>query len=83
MREILYFTGTWCGPCKQLAPRMEKLKSEGKINYRKVDVDQDTNLTTKYAIRNIPTLVLLENGEVKGRLMGLNTEQAIQNFYNG
>ena len=83
MREILYFTGTWCGPCKQLAPRMEKLKSEGKINYRKVDVDQDTNLTTKYAIRNIPTLVLLENGEVKGRLMGLNTEQTIQNFYNG
>jgi thioredoxin 1 len=62
---------------------MQKLKSEGKINYRKVDVDQDTNLTTKYSIRNIPTLVLLENGEVKGRLSGLNTEQAIQNFYNG
>jgi len=83
MREILYFTGTWCGPCKQLAPRMEKLQSEGKINYRKVDVDQDTNLTTKYAIRNIPTLVLLENGEVKDRLIGLNTEQSIQDFYNG
>jgi thioredoxin 1 len=62
---------------------MEKLKSEGKINYRKIDVDQNTDLTAKYAIRNIPTLVLLENGEAKGRLIGLNTEQSIQNFYNG
>jgi len=82
MKEILYFSSGWCQPCKQLSPRMEKLKSEGKISYRKIDVDQDTNLTAKHSIRNIPTLILLENGEVKDRLLGLNTEQVIQDFYN-
>lgn len=83
MKELLYFSAKWCGPCKQLAPRMEKLKSEGKISYQKVDVDQDTELSAKYGVRNIPTLILVENGEVKGKLVGSQPDQAIQNLYNG
>jgi len=61
---------------------MEKLKSEGKINYRKIDVDQDQDLSIKYGVRNIPTLILLENGEVKNRLTGVQSEQQIIDFYN-
>jgi thioredoxin 1 len=83
MKEILYFSAAWCGPCKQLAPVMERLKSEGKINYKKIDVDTDTVLSPKYGVRNIPTLILLKNGTETNRLVGAQPEQSILNFYNG
>ena len=81
MKEILYFTGVWCSPCKQLGPIMDSL--QGQINFRKIDVDNDTELSTKYGVRNIPTLVLLENGEAVNRTTGLQSKQQILNFYNG
>ena len=81
MKEILYFSAEWCGPCKQLGPTMEGLR--GQINYTKIDVDQDQNSAIKYGVRNIPTLILLENGETKGRLVLNQTAETILNFYNG
>ena len=81
MKKILYFSAEWCGPCKQLGPTMEGLR--GQINYTKIDVDQDQNSAIKYGVRNIPTLILLENGETKGRLVGNQTAETILNFYNG
>jgi len=81
MKEILYFSANWCGPCKQLGPIMESLS--GQINYRKINVDNDTELSTKYSVRNIPTLVLLENGEAVNRTTGLQSKQQILDFYNG
>ena len=83
MKEILYFSASWCQPCKQLAPVMERLKSEGKINYKKINVDTDTLLSPKYGVRNIPTLILLNNGNEVNRLVGAQPEQSILNFYNG
>ena len=81
MKQILYFSAPWCGPCKQLGPVMESLS--GQINYRKINVDNDTELSTKYGVRNIPTLVLLENGEAINRTTGLQSKQQILDFYNG
>ena len=81
MKEILYFSAPWCAPCKQLGPIMESLS--GQINYRKINVDNDTELSTKYSVRNIPTLVLLENGEAVNRTTGLQSKQQILDFYNG
>tara|TARA_B110000977_G_C10863415_1_gene410676 strand:- start:54 stop:299 length:246 start_codon:yes stop_codon:yes gene_type:complete len=81
MKQILYFSAGWCGPCRQLSPLMESLK--GQINYEKVDVDKQQDLSMKYNIRNIPTLILLENGEVKDRTVGNQTPQSILKFYNG
>ena len=81
MKEILYFSAPWCAPCKQLGPIMESLS--GQINYRKINVDNDTELSTKHGVRNIPTLVLLENGEAVNRTTGLQSKQQILDFYNG
>ena len=81
MKEILYFSAPWCAPCKQLGPVMESLS--GQINYRKINVDNDTELSVKYGVRNVPTLVLLKNGEAVGKLSGLQQKEAILNFYNG
>lgn len=81
MKEILYFSAPWCAPCKQLGPIMDSL--QGQINFRKIDVDNDTELSVKYGVRNIPTLILLENGEAVNRTTGLQSKQQILNFYNG
>lgn len=81
MKQILYFTASWCQPCRVLGPIMESLS--GQINYRKLDVDQEQDLAIKYKVRSVPTLVLLENGVEKNRLSGVQQPQTILNFYNG
>jgi len=81
MKEILYFSAPWCQPCRTLGPIIESLS--GQINYRKINVDNDTELSTKYGVRNIPTLVLLKNGEAVNRTTGLQSKQQILDFYNG
>jgi len=81
MKKILYFSAAWCGPCKTLGPIMESLS--GQINYEKIDVDSNRDLSIKYSVRNIPTLVLVKDGEIQGRLVGLQTKEQILDFYNG
>lgn len=82
MKKILYFTAAWCGPCRMLGPIMESLS--GQINYEKVDVDTNTELPIKYGIRNVPTLVLVdENGTELNRSIGVQPKEQILSFYNG
>ena len=82
MRKILYFTAAWCAPCKALSPIMDSLK--GQINFDKIDVDSNTDLSAQYGVRGVPSLILLdETGEVKGRLTGVQSKEQILNFYNG
>ena len=80
MKKILYFSAPWCGPCKQLGPIMESLA--GEVNYEKINVDNDTELSPKYGVRNIPTLILLNGDEVVDRIVGLQPREQILNFYN-
>jgi len=80
MKKILYFSAAWCGPCKMLGPIMESLS--GQINYEKIDVDNNQDLSIQYGVRNIPTLVLVENGEAVSRLVGVQSKEQILEFYN-
>ena len=80
MSKIYYFSAPWCGPCKQLGPIMER----SGLPYQKVDVDNDTELSAKYGIRNVPTLVKVDNsGNEISRLVGNNPLNKIQSWYNG
>tara|TARA_R100001509_G_scaffold124347_1_gene77958 strand:- start:487 stop:735 length:249 start_codon:yes stop_codon:yes gene_type:complete len=82
MKKILYFSAAWCGPCKTLGPIMES--TSGQVNYQKVDVDNNPGLAAQYGIRNIPTLVLVnENGDELKRQVGVLQQQQIIDFYNG
>jgi len=80
MKKILYFTAAWCGPCRMLGPIMESLN--GQINYEKIDVDTNTELPIKYGIRNVPTLVLIdETGIELKRTVGVKSKDEILSFY--
>jgi len=81
MRKILYFTASWCAPCKALSPIMDSL--QGQINFDKIDVDSNTDLSTQYGVRGVPSLVLVENGKEVNRLTGIQSKESILNFYNG
>ena len=81
MKKILYFTAAWCAPCKALSPIMDSL--QGQINFDKIDVDSNTDLSTQYGVRGVPSLVLVENGKEVSRLTGIQSKESILNFYNG
>jgi|TARA_R110001592_G_scaffold186716_3_gene431114 thioredoxin 1 len=82
MKKILYFTASWCGPCKTLGPIMESLS--GQINYQKIDVDSNQDMSIKYKVRNVPILILVDgNGEALNRLVGVSTKEQILKLYNG
>jgi thioredoxin 1 len=69
---MLYFSATWCGPCKMLGPVMvsfEEKYSEA-VDVLKVDVDEAPELAEKYEVRGVPTLVLIKDGEVVHRSTG-------------
>ena len=70
---LVDFTATWCGPCKQLIPVLEKAAEEfqGRIKFGQVDVDANKNTAMKYLVRSIPTLILIKNGKVLQQTMGL------------
>ncbi len=69
---LVDFWAEWCGPCKMIAPVVEELASEynGKAIIGKVDVDSNPEISAKFGIRSIPTLLVFKNGEVVEKQVG-------------
>jgi len=63
------FWAAWCGPCRMVGPIIEEISKEyaGKAVVGKVDVDANQEFAAKYGVRNIPTVLVFQNGEVVGR----------------
>ncbi len=76
---VVDFWAEWCGPCRMVAPVVEELSKdyEGKAIVGKVDVDANNEISAKYGIRNIPTILFLKNGEVVDKQVGAAPKAAL------
>jgi len=72
MKQYLYFSAPWCGPCRMLGPVMQRVNNT--IPVQKINVDEQSEIAIQYNVRNIPTVVLLENGQEVKRLVGAKAE---------
>ena len=81
---LVDFYAEWCGPCKMLAPIIHEIKEElsDKVYVIKVNVDEEEDLSTKFNIFSIPTLVLIKDGKEIDRKIGYNTKQILVDWIN-
>ena len=77
---IVDFYADWCGPCKMLAPELEKLDEEEQVSILKINVDELPTLARKFGIMNIPTLLLYKEGEIKNKKLGYMPVSALKEF---
>ncbi len=76
---LVDFWAEWCGPCKTISPIVEQIADEyaGKAVVSKVDVDTNQDLSVRFGIRSIPTLLIFKNGEVVDKVVGVTTKNLL------
>ena len=77
---LVDFWAEWCGPCKMIAPLLDELADEydGKVKIGKVNIDEQQALATKYGIRAIPTLLLINKGQVSEQMVGAKSKRDLK-----
>ena len=73
---VLDVWAQWCGPCRQVATIIDELAIEydSRVVIGKVNVDESTEITSQYSIRNIPTVLFIKNGELVDKLVGAQSK---------
>ena len=78
---LVDFWATWCGPCRMIAPHIEKIAEEHpEITVGKVNVDDYPELAIKFNIASIPTLLIFKSGELKETLIGYREKAEIEKY---
>jgi thioredoxin 1 len=81
MKQLWYFSADWCMPCKALGPTMNRVSEQIQVN--KINIDYEADVTKKYGVRNIPTVILVENGQEIRRFTGNKSYNDVIQFING
>jgi thioredoxin 1 len=80
MKKVIRFTASWCQPCKMLAKTLEDVQTNLPIEI--VDIDKDSDVAIEYGIRGVPTMVMIEDGTVLKRLVGMQNTKQLQEWFN-
>lgn len=77
---MIDFWAEWCGPCRMIAPIVDELAAEyeGKVVIGKCDVEANDDITMKYGVRNIPTIIFLKGGQVVDKQVGAASKDALK-----
>lgn len=80
MPVFVDFYADWCGPCKMMAPIIEKLaeKYDGKVKVGKCNIDEENRIASQYGIMSIPTMMLFINGKVKETVVGAVPQKELE-----
>ena len=78
MKQLFYFSAEWCVPCQTLGPIMDQVSQ--KIPVQKINIDYEADVTSKYKVFSIPTVILVEKGQELRRFEGTKSLQQVLNF---
>ena len=75
--EVKFFNATWCGPCQQMKPHVDKLNKEG-YSIESVDIDVNPTLAESANVRGVPTIAIYENGKLLESIVGYQDKDFLQ-----
>lgn len=79
--SVIDFWATWCGPCQMLSPIVDEVSKEFEnVNFYKVNVDEEPDLTMQFSIKSIPTLVFIKDGKTVDLAIGLISKEELMDF---
>lgn len=78
---LIDFYADWCGPCKMLTPELDELSNElDQVKIYKVNIDKEQELTQRFNVMAVPTMLLFKDGEIVGKTSGYSPKQLIKGF---
>lgn len=85
MITVKKFSASWCGPCRTLKPIFEDVRNgygSNIVKFEEYDVDESSDVASKYNIRSVPTVIVEKNGQEVGRFAGVQSKIAYVNLIN-